>query len=562
MTFSKNTDNFTEAISALRHDLRTPINAIIGYSEMLMEDLADEKSSEFFSNLQIVNTGGYELLSIINKYLQSTDRKAITSESEFSIFFEEMKIEVIPSLEKVIETCQKLKSSETTSDISSDIGRVDQASHRLEELISIGIQYPKAQVLQDIRSINLPEITKSYELNTSKFHILVVDDNDNNRDLFSRQLEREGYKVSVAIDGKQALEMIYIGNYDLILLDLLMPELNGYQVLQQLKKDTKWRNLPIIMISASDEIDMVIQCLKIGAEDYLPKPSNPILLKARIGTALEKKELREKEIKYLEQINREIDKGREMQLNFLPEEKIEPSGWEIASFFQPAYQMAGDFYDTFWIDEDNLAIVVSDVCDKGVGAALFMALFRSLLRIFVKQDLDQQLVTVSDNEIQEAHLKALQTVKLTNNYVAKHHESLTMFATMFFGVIDIKTGLLSYINGGHEPIYVINSERKITQNLKRTGPAVGVMPDAKFKIQQTYLEYGDTLYGYTDGVPEARAVNGEFFQTKQLLSILEQPVSSVSALVEKITNKLISHIGEAQQFDDITMIAIERLAKK
>lgn len=550
MTFSKNTDDFAKSMSALRHDLRTPINAIIGYSEMLMEDLDTEPNSNLFQEIQQLNAGGYELLTIINNHLQSTDRKTIKSQLEFLTFFEEMKIKIVPELKKVIAICNRLKARETTVNIAADIERINNASHNLQKLIDTGVEYSQGEVIENIHAINLSEIGESHGLDTNKFHILVVDDDDNNRDLFCRQLEREGYRVSVAVDGRQALTMLETVNYDLILLDLLMPVLNGYDTLKQLKQTEKWRDIPVIMISASDEIEMVIQSLKIGAEDYLPKPSNSILLKTRIGTALEKRELRRKEIKYLKQINQEIEKGREMQLDFLPRDVIQPLGWNIAGFFQPAYQMAGDFYDVFWIDEENVLFVIADVCDKGVGAALFMALFRSLIRLFSQ--------TKSQAEIQNSHDNALQAVELTNCYIAEQHAMLTMFATMFVGALNIKTGLVSYINAGHETVFVINSQGKISQNLKRTAPAVGMIPNVSFKIQQAHLEYGDTLFGYTDGVPEAKAPTGEFFQMNKLMSILEEPFISATALLEKISNRLTIHIGEAQQFDDITMIAITR----
>jgi two-component system response regulator len=561
MISSENTANFTESMSALRHDLRTPINAIIGYSEMLMEDLVDEKESDFFLELQELNAGGYDLLSTINKYLQKPDNKDISSLEEFTIFFESMKVHAAPSLEKVIKDCKKLKQIETTPEVSSDIERVSTAVHRLEELMNTGISYPKAQVMEEIRSINLPEIKTGHEINTGNYHIIIVDDNDNNRDLFTRQLEREGYKVSVALDGLQGLEMIKTKEYDLVLLDLLMPNMNGYQVLQHLKEDSELREIPVIMISASDEIDTVIQCLKLGAEDYLPKPSNQILLKARIGTALEKTELRQKEIKYLKQINGELDKGRNMQLNFLPQEEIEIEGWGLQGFFRPAYELAGDFYDSFVVDEDNLAIVIADVCDKGVGAALFMAVFRSLIRLYSRQIYESDFSTQSAKESIVSREDILNAMRLTNEYVAEYHASMTMFATMFFAVINIKTGEVNYINGGHEPVYILNSQGEILQILKRSGMAVGIMPGANFKIMETQLNYGDTLLGFTDGVTDAKSEAGQFFAMEGLLNIAQQPIISVQDLIGKVVDSLTTHIGQAQQFDDITMIAVQRLHK-
>ncbi len=212
---------------------------------------------------------------------------------------------------------------------------------------------------------------------------------------------------------------------------------------------------------------------------------------------------------YSQKLNEELGKGREMQTNFLPVHVIEKPvqvmqkpGWEIAAFFKPARQVAGDFYDSFEIDE-YVGLVIADVCDKGVGAALFMGLFRSLIRIFshqirLKGNASGILETNSpadgwigeSKSINLAHLNALQAVKVTNNYIAENHGELGMFATLFFGVLDPATGLLTYINGGHEDLFIVNPNGGVKQRLKSTGPAVGMLPDLKFKVQQTRLEPG------------------------------------------------------------------------
>ena len=132
--------------------------------------------------------------------------------------------------------------------------------------------------------------------------LLVVDDNALNRDLLARHLQREGHSVSLAEDGRLALAMIQAEPFDLVLLDLIMPEMNGYEVLQHLKGDAARRDIPVIIISALDELDSVVRCLEAGAEDYLSKPFNPVVLRARIGASLEKKRLRDAEIEYLRNV--------------------------------------------------------------------------------------------------------------------------------------------------------------------------------------------------------------------------------------------------------------------
>ncbi|NET07649.1 MAG: PP2C family protein-serine/threonine phosphatase [Symploca sp. SIO2B6] len=275
---------------------------------------------------------------------------------------------------------------------------------------------------------------------------------------------------------------------------------------------------------------------------------------------------------YSQALNHELETGWEIQKNFLPTQLVQKNGWEFASFFQPARQVSGDFYDTFEIN-NHVGLVIADVCDKGVGAALFMALFRSMLRVFstptqlrgqssailqANQPIDGGWIgdNMSTNLV---HLNALQAVSLTNDYVAENHSELGMFATLFFGILDPENGLLTYINGGHEPLYIIHANGGIKQQLKVTGPAVGMLPGSNFKISQTYLQPGELLFGYTDGITEARATDGEFFSTERLKTLLQPPVSSANNLLERITIDVLAHTKEAEQFDDMTMLIVQRL---
>jgi putative two-component system response regulator len=136
----------------------------------------------------------------------------------------------------------------------------------------------------------------------ASFAVLVVDDNEMNRDMLSRRLERQGYRVDVAVDGARALAMVGRGGFDLVLLDIMMPEMNGYQVLERLKSNPESRHIPVIMISALEEMESVVRCIELGAEDYVLKPFNPVLLKARVGACLEKKRLHDQEMRYRAQI--------------------------------------------------------------------------------------------------------------------------------------------------------------------------------------------------------------------------------------------------------------------
>lgn len=271
---------------------------------------------------------------------------------------------------------------------------------------------------------------------------------------------------------------------------------------------------------------------------------------------------------YSQALDRELEKCRQIQIDFLPKKLPKLSGWHIEEFFFPASRVSGDFYDAFLLPGGYTGLVIGDVCDKGVGSALFMALFRSLIRIFAGQaqlsrsliDTESQTVggTPKSTSIRKYNpVEALRAVALTNDYVAQEHNELCMFATLFFGVLDPKNGKLIYVSGGHESVFIID-QNGIKEELLATGPAVGLQPQALFKYKQVQLKPGDILFSYTDGVIDARSPNEESFTRKRLSALLSQPVSSAVELMERIGTHLFSHIGRAPQEDDITMLTLQR----
>jgi sigma-B regulation protein RsbU (phosphoserine phosphatase) len=377
--------------------------------------------------------------------------------------------------------------------------------------------------------------------------ILVVDDVEANRDLLSRRLKQQGHAVAMAENGRRALEMVRAEPFDLVLLDIMMPEMDGYQVLAEMMGDPVLKHVPVIMISAVTEMESVVKCVEMGATDYLPKPFNAVLLKARVGATLEKKRLRDKEQLWAKSLERELEIGREIQKSFLPEQLPQVPGWEIAARFTPARQVAGDFYDAFPLPGGAaIGLVVADVCDKGVGAALFMALFRSLLRASATGG-------SGDAAAPETLTRA---VRLTNDYIAQTHSRACMFATLFFGALETATGALHYINGGHEAP-VLFGAGGIRARLAPTGPAVGMMADSSFEVAAARLEPGESLLAFTDGVTDASGASGRYGE-ERLVKLLAQPVSSAASLLDSIEADVTAHAGGAEQTDDITLLAVRR----
>ena len=330
------------SISDLRHELSTPINAIISCSEMLIEELAEEESN-LIGELETINLDGNELLIRINNILEP-----ITITQNYSTLNSNDVLEASLLVSQVITNCQLLLEKIQEDKLRQDIQKIDSSANALQALLENLLSFspdesdeqkpqeelelssfvpevnPTPQPVIQTESVALLEKPKTTSSVVHTGNILVVDDIENNRDLLSRLLHKEDYNVATASDGKQALQMVTSDEYDLILLDFFMPELNGHQVLQRLKDEPQWQKIPVIMMSALDEVDNVVKCIEIGAEDYLTKPFNSVLLKTKIGAALEKKRLRDREQQYLQQVeeysqklNKEIEISRKGQQKFL-----------------------------------------------------------------------------------------------------------------------------------------------------------------------------------------------------------------------------------------------------
>ena len=259
----------SQSLANIRHTLRTPLNHIIGYSEMLLEE-ADERGLEAFTaDLRKIHAAGKQLLVCINELLEPAIIQKATT-------LHESKNMTTAGLFRETEPAGRSLETDATADATAKSGQ-----------------------------------------------ILVVDDNESNRDMLSRRLIHEGYAVRVAANGQDALQLLKTESVDLMLLDVMMPEMDGYEVLKKLKADNLWHDIPVIMISALDQLEGIVRCIELGAEDYVAKPFNPVFLRARIGAGLEKKRLRDREISYLRQIQEEKHRSEELLHIILPQDVAE-----------------------------------------------------------------------------------------------------------------------------------------------------------------------------------------------------------------------------------------------
>jgi len=269
----------------LRHELRTPLNHIIGYAEMLLEELQDGDKAGVAPGLATLRADARELLTLLNEVLargQAGAADLVAARDRFR-----------PPLQRIRASADALrrKAADAGAEaLLADLDRIRAAAARLDELLHHG----------GPRSVEGTEHASGAEspMKAGRSTILVVDDNEDNRDMLARRLRRQGYEVLTAVGGRSALETLARAPLDLVLLDVMMPDLDGYSVLEQMKRDATLRDIPVLMISALDELDSVARCIQLGAEDYLGKPFEPILLQARIGACLEKKRLHDQEMRH------------------------------------------------------------------------------------------------------------------------------------------------------------------------------------------------------------------------------------------------------------------------
>jgi serine phosphatase RsbU (regulator of sigma subunit) len=377
----------------------------------------------------------------------------------------------------------------------------------------------------------------------SKGDILIVDDTPANLRLLSQMLAEQGYHVRPVPDGSLALAAVQAEHPDLILLDIRMPEMNGYQVCERLKADALTCDIPIIFISALDAIQDKVKAFAVGGVDYVTKPFQVEEVMARVETHLALRKLQ----KQLQDANRkmaqELALAGEVQASFLPRDLTDIPGWQLTATLKPAREMSGDFYDFISLPNGCLGIVVADVSDKGAGAALYMALSWPLIRTYAAEYPTQP----------EKVLSAVNR-RIINDTHSCH------FVTAFYGVLDPDTGALVYCNAGHWPPYLIEARNNgSVQRLTRTAASLGLFADGNFEQGVVQLDPGDILVLYTDGITEAQNPQGSFLGEERLLESVKTKLGRpVGEIKDNILADVQSFAGDASQSDDIALIILLR----
>ena len=356
-------------------------------------------------------------------------------------------------------------------------------------------------------------------------------------------LAEQGYRVRPVPNGTMALSVAQVEPPDLVLLDIRMPDMDGYAVCEHLKADEKTRDIPIIFISALDATQDKVRAFRVGGLDYITKPFQVEEVLARVETHLALRNLQTQLQDANTRMMMELALAGEVQASFLPRTLPRIPGWQLTVTLQPSRETSGDFYDINLLPNGRLGLLVADVVDKGAGAALFMALCWTLFRTFAVEFPAQPEVVLD----------------AVNKRILEDTNA-EQFATAFYGILEPATGNLVYCNAGHCPPFwfKLNTGEKCGQ-LIRTGVPLGIFRDQTWSQGVVQLDPGDVLVLYSDGVTEAQNVNKCFFGEDRLIEAVSGRLgNSALEIQEGILEDLQSFMGEKSQADDIVLSILMR----
>lgn len=385
-------------------------------------------------------------------------------------------------------------------------------------------------------------------MDPSTAKLLVVDDVADNRDLLVRRLNRLNIKqIDQAANGVEALAAIAAGRYDLVLLDIMMPELDGFGVLEALRENGRSNEMPVIVISAMSEIEAVVRCVELGAEDFLFKPFNPTLLRARVLASLEKKALRDSTREELRRKQAELNEARTLQLVLVPppfDGSIGGRSLSIEVVLEPAKEVGGDLVDYLLIGEDLLSFLVGDVSDKGAGAALVMARTHSMFRGLAGRP-DARELFASPNK----------AVGVVNDALAVGNESC-MFVTLLLATLDMRSGQLTYVRAGHVPPFHRAGSGSVARLTGAGGPPLGLVKGFNYRHDAAAMSPGDRLLVVTDGFTEANDPQSELFGEARIEAFLAGASAPNSRSLPHLVQQVRDFEAGGPAFDDMAAILL------
>ena len=398
--------------------------------------------------------------------------------------------------------------------------------------------------------------------------ILIVDDNEMNRDMLSRRLGREGLGVVVAKDGARALELIEAGGFDLILLDVMMPGLSGMEVLRAIREVHPATDLPVIMATAREESADVIEAFGLGANDYVTKPLDFPVVLARVRTQLALKHAID-QIRHLERgleernralevanarMRRDLKAAAKIQEALLPRSMPDLPGMEFAWTFRPCDELAGDSLGVVQLDANRVGLYVLDVSGHGVASALLAV---SVTRVLTPAEDPASILFDIDEGGGRPRAVPPALVADRLNRLFPSDPTTEQYFTVIYGILDVASGEFRFVSAGHPgPILVTESGAPLL--IRASGLPIG-LGDLEYEEHRVLIGDGDRLYLYSDGVPEAMGVDSELFGGDRLLAAIDRVrAGPLAGVVIELRAEVERWGCESGLLDDLSILAIGR----
>jgi sigma-B regulation protein RsbU (phosphoserine phosphatase) len=372
----------------------------------------------------------------------------------------------------------------------------------------------------------------------SECRVLIVDDVKANVDVLVQAL-RDEYKLSVALDGEKALEAVEKSPPDLVLLDIVMPGIDGYEVCRRLRAAEATRELPVMFLSSLEDVKDKARGFEVGGNDYLTKPFEVLEVRARVRSLLKAKAYADAVKAAAE---RELRVAREIQMGLLPADvpaRTAGTGLDVHAVLEPARHVGGDLYDVIRLADDRLLVVLGDVSGKGIPAALFMAVTMTLLRSAARQ-------CASPDEI----------LRRVNDELVEQNPR-SMFVTMQCMLFEPAKRRVTCASAGHHGAALLSPGAPPRLAFSSSGRVLGIMPDNDVASETLELQPGETLVLFTDGVSEAYDPAQELYGEERLLAHLAaRPGSDARDTALGVLEAVREHAAGAKQSDDITVVAV------
>lgn len=372
----------------------------------------------------------------------------------------------------------------------------------------------------------------------SDCRVLIVDDVKANVDVLVQALGGD-YKLSVALGGQQALDAVGRSAPDLILLDIVMPDIDGYEICRRLRAADATRELPIMFLSSLEDVKDKARGFEVGANDYLTKPFEVLEVKARVRSLLKAKAYADAVKAAAE---RDLRIAREIQMGLLPANpaaQVEDTGLDVHAILEPQQQVGGDLFEVLRLSAGRVLVAVGDVSGKGIPASLFMAVAMTLLRSMARQG-------CPPDEI----LRQLNDELLAQN-------PRGMFVTLQCMLFDLGNRTVTCASAGHHDAVKLMPGQQPQLVFTSSGRVLGLMPAGDIGSETLRLEGGETFVLFTDGVSEAHDPNGDLFGEERLLAQLrETPGATARETTLAVVDAVRRHAAGARQSDDITVLSV------